>query len=702
VLEVVTDASVARELAAGPPRELTDHVGLARSLPGEPTGERPFLAYAPPEGESLRALVQREKALPSRKALPIAEQLLEALAHVHGKRAYHGRITPESIWIGKDGSVKLHGLGLGPAIDRARKEKLVGEKAAEPPPAESPYTAPEQTRGERVDERADIYAVGIIVHELLTGQATRPEGQVQGVVRAVAQALSRATAPDPTVRLASASDLRALLLGETPGSPRTGRLAARGDDSSAALNWLLTVGAIVLAVAVVAFVIHRVRAGKPTRTPPGPPRPTTVDSPSTASRSIESARLPLPRRFRRVTRLTGHSGAVTALATNASADVLASGSKDGSVRLWSIRDEGRPLDKLDVGGPVTTVGLSPDGSAVTAGVEDGRLVVAGVVERKIRAAVACPAPLVGAPIGADGMTVVVATRAGSVILIRLPEAGASKLDRITEVKPTDKLSAAVAAGSWFAVAGLDGHGRSYALPSATSALDVDHKAPLTAIAASADGRLATAGADGVVKLWSSAGALEGSASAGGPSLFVGLGPQESPFVAFARPGADVNIATVPQGVVVERLSAQTTAGLVLDDGRTVLVGEADGAISIYRAEVAFRWLLIDDGERATRGNGDGRLQPGEAVELECELSTWIAEETGPATVHFAPASAPAGVSVTAADAPLEHFSSQKVLGRVALAVAPDFKGASIPGTLTVTAGGQTLLSESIDLKVEQR
>ena len=125
------------------------------------------------EGETLRARLAAG-ALPPRKAIAIAAQIARGLAAAHDKHIAHRDLKPDNVFIGSDGSVKILDFGLA----RQTSDSLTPSDAATMAPATEPgivlgtvgYMAPEQVRGERSDHRADIFALGCILHEMLTGR----------------------------------------------------------------------------------------------------------------------------------------------------------------------------------------------------------------------------------------------------------------------------------------------------------------------------------------------------------------------------------------------------------------------------------------------------------------------------------------------------------------------------------------------------
>lgn len=128
-------------------------------------GEADGIAYIAtdyPEGESLRALLDSGAMLPIGRVVEIAADVAKALNHAHEKRVMHGDIKPENIVIGPAGDAKIMNFG-------------VAETPAWPPqpgPTLGPgYLAPEQVAGGNTDARADIFALGVVLYEMLTGVA---------------------------------------------------------------------------------------------------------------------------------------------------------------------------------------------------------------------------------------------------------------------------------------------------------------------------------------------------------------------------------------------------------------------------------------------------------------------------------------------------------------------------------------------------
>lgn len=120
-------------------------------------------------GEDLRKILQKQKILSPARVARVAAQICEGLAAAHKVGVVHRDLKPDNIVLvrrgGESDFVKLVDFGIaqfaGPVAHRTRAGIALGSAA---------YMAPEQAEGKRVDGRADLYAVGVVMHELLTGE----------------------------------------------------------------------------------------------------------------------------------------------------------------------------------------------------------------------------------------------------------------------------------------------------------------------------------------------------------------------------------------------------------------------------------------------------------------------------------------------------------------------------------------------------
>ena len=143
------------------------HPGIVTFLyAGEAAGRlfcvRPFL-----EGETLRSRLARERTLPLADALTIAREVAEALGHAHANDMLHKDVNPENILLSESRALLLD-LGLSRAISRSIDETMTGSGLTIGTPE---YMSPEHASGgAEMDARADLYSLGCVLYEMLTGQ----------------------------------------------------------------------------------------------------------------------------------------------------------------------------------------------------------------------------------------------------------------------------------------------------------------------------------------------------------------------------------------------------------------------------------------------------------------------------------------------------------------------------------------------------
>ncbi len=186
----------------------------------EPSGvsaDGPSTAYAVTEllvGETLRARLSRER-LSWRRAVEIGAAVADGLAAAHGQGIVHRDLKPENLFLTADGRVKILDFGLAASGAVAAS---MAETGPSPGNLTSPgdvlgtvgYMAPEQVQGQAVDARADIFALGCVLYELVTGRRAFAAGTLTETLTAIL------TAPVPEV---SASG--------TDAPPDLGRIVAR-------------------------------------------------------------------------------------------------------------------------------------------------------------------------------------------------------------------------------------------------------------------------------------------------------------------------------------------------------------------------------------------------------------------------------------------------------------------------------------------
>ncbi|MFN7987996.1 MAG: protein kinase [Thermoanaerobaculia bacterium] len=245
---------------------------------GESNGTR-FAVTELLEGDPLRALVARGP-VPVRRALEIAQEVADGLAAAHEKGIVHRDLTPENVFLTRDGRAKILDFGLSRrdapfrGIDDSRAPALSARTEPGIVVGTASYMSPEQARGLPVDFRSDQFSLGVLLYEMLSGRRPfhgtsavetlntilreEPEPlsrRVPALPPPVAWIVDRCLAKDPRERFASTEDLRRDLetcrahLSELTSAPAgTAGPAARAGRSRRVL-----LGAAGFAAAVVAL-----------------------------------------------------------------------------------------------------------------------------------------------------------------------------------------------------------------------------------------------------------------------------------------------------------------------------------------------------------------------------------------------------------------------------------------------------------------
>ena len=184
-----------------------------------------FIVMARYEGETLKTRLERGR-LPVDEAVDIAAQVAEGLAKAHSQGVIHRDVKPGNLMVTADG-VRILDFGLAKFADARLKLTLEGSTIGT-----IAYMSPEQTRGEEADARSDVWAVGVVLYEMLTGELPFKGGYPEAISHAIRNdtpAPMRATVPevpaaleqlvfralhkDPAIRVPSARDFaRALRL----------------------------------------------------------------------------------------------------------------------------------------------------------------------------------------------------------------------------------------------------------------------------------------------------------------------------------------------------------------------------------------------------------------------------------------------------------------------------------------------------------
>jgi serine/threonine-protein kinase len=278
---------------------------------GEDEG-RPFIAMEYVEGETLAEVVRRRGPLPAAKVATLGTQACAGLAAAHAARLVHRDVKPQNLLLGSDGVLKLGDFGIAVGHEGTRLT-LAGTVLGT-----AGYLAPEQARGEQVTAAADIYAIGAVLYELLTGEPSRAVGslselgaedgfrppdlaaRVPAAPSALVAAVTACLEVRPEDRPASAAALARLLApvaseAETlslPADPsrRATEILAPGPRASRRPTKRRPAAALGLVAAAVAGLVAAVALTGGGNTPRPRPTPNSVTPPAQGSNAAEQAR----------------------------------------------------------------------------------------------------------------------------------------------------------------------------------------------------------------------------------------------------------------------------------------------------------------------------------------------------------------------------------------------------------------------------
>lgn len=201
-------------------------------------GPLPYIVMEYVEGDTLRDIVRGKGPLAPRKAMEIVADVCAALDFSHKAGIVHRDMKPANIMINRAGAVKVMDFGIARAI--ADSSNPMTQTAAVIGTAQ--YLSPEQARGETVDARSDVYSVGCVLFEILTGQPPftgdspvavayqhvkedppLPSSVNPGVPRELDSVILKAMAKNPANRYQTAAEMRADLIrvlgGQKPSAP---------------------------------------------------------------------------------------------------------------------------------------------------------------------------------------------------------------------------------------------------------------------------------------------------------------------------------------------------------------------------------------------------------------------------------------------------------------------------------------------------
>ena len=183
-------------------------------------GDR-FIVMELVEGPTLRELLDTEGRLAPERAAEITSRLASALAFAHGKAVIHRDVKPSNVLLPPGGGVKLADMGIARLLSPEALTATLSVRGT------ALYISPEQVRGDRVDHRADLYSLGCVLFEMLSGRTP-----FEGDLAALSYAHTHTPAPrvrsiDPTVPAAMDELVAAMLAKDPAQRPSTGEEVER-------------------------------------------------------------------------------------------------------------------------------------------------------------------------------------------------------------------------------------------------------------------------------------------------------------------------------------------------------------------------------------------------------------------------------------------------------------------------------------------
>ncbi|MDB5356020.1 MAG: Protein serine/threonine phosphatase [Phycisphaerales bacterium] len=246
------------------------HPYILRFEDGPPDQSRPYIVMEFLEGQTLGHLMRSIRPFPEPDALRIASRICEALHYMHEHEVVHRDLKPENIMICNDGSIRVMDFGIA-KYEATRRLTFGGFTPAMGTPD---YMAPEQVKGKRGDRRTDIYSLGAILYEMLTGSVPfeganpflimnarltgdpiAPRKKNPNLSPQVEEIILHAMARDPAARYQTALEMKHDL-----DHPEQVQITGRAKRLQTPKEWKgrwrgMRIGVIAAAIPIVAFVI---------------------------------------------------------------------------------------------------------------------------------------------------------------------------------------------------------------------------------------------------------------------------------------------------------------------------------------------------------------------------------------------------------------------------------------------------------------
>ena len=143
-----------------------NHPGILKIFPTSSKKSRPYFVMEFLKGRTLDEVIRAQEKLPVEEALRLASRICEALEYMHGKDIVHRDMKPANVMVCEDGSIRIMDFGIA----KAQALRRITFGGFSPTMGTPDYMAPEQVKGKRGDGRTDLYSLGAMLYEMVTGR----------------------------------------------------------------------------------------------------------------------------------------------------------------------------------------------------------------------------------------------------------------------------------------------------------------------------------------------------------------------------------------------------------------------------------------------------------------------------------------------------------------------------------------------------